>query len=246
MVRTVVFIFLCHSGYSQLACIQVSSATCPDVDGFFYLSTDSTYYREESVEIAFTNSGTPGWYMDSNNDSDVFYVPTTDNLNLPLTGWLVYEPCNGGVMNDPADVIIQIIPCERSGPCYAVSTDCQDLGGIYQQWPLVTYNGRPVYFDEDGNEIYFEGPEWKIYGGIAPDDDYENASNTPTIPLMGWVSDNNLCDPFPISVSMASCPSDVVPTLSEWGVIILGIFLAIMGALGVKTYPLHQKRPIRS
>ena len=247
LLQSVLLICLYHAGYSQLACIQVSSVSCPDIDGIYYLSTDSVWYNEIDKDISYStavNRPADGWYLDRSGPSNnPFYNPTSDNQNLPLTGWRIYQPCNGETFNEPADLVIQFVACQRTQPCFAVSTNCENLGGIYQQSTMITYNGLPVYFDEDGNEIYSKDPNWYIYGGSDVGDDYENISTSSTLPLDGWASVDPICDPHPISVSQISCPSDVVPTLSEWGIIILGIFLAIVGAIGFKSYYIERRLP---
>ena len=88
-----------------------------------------------------------------------------------------------------------------------VKTDCGNFGGTYTQTGL--RNGKPDLFDEDGNEFYFEGSEWRIAN--ANGTVFRAISNDELPPVTGWeVVAGAACVGTLISVKNGPCPTSAI------------------------------------
>lgn len=91
------------------------------------------------------------------------------------------------------------------------------------------FGGRPVYQLVDTDwELFYALNSWWIDDdgrGIREDCTYFNASTAATPPLSAWI-DNINREALGPTLSEQACSSVSIPTLSEWGMIIMTLILA--------------------
>jgi len=115
-----------------------------------------------------------------------------------------------------------------------ISGSCNDLfyGGIFTLQADV--NGRPSFEGPAGNIIAWSGTRWEHHRGVLLAS--FNTLDTPTPPassLQAWTA--AACSPGTVMGSGTTMPSTAsipsIPTLSEWGLIVLALLFMTFGTL---------------
>jgi hypothetical protein len=148
--------------------------------------------------------------------------PSAGNFNAN-SSTIIVESINGGGNsgNVELDKVIVVTYGQPvfNGSYYNIDVNCSDFYGFDSTW---MESPPPSSFDT--TNLYFEDPQ---FCGALNENAYTMMSTSICAPA------NNACSTLIGVYSVGCAPGPMIPTLSEWGMLIMGLLLLTVGTVAV-------------